>query len=88
MNRAAASIVLGLAVLCMPGKPASAYSAKTDAGGACSKDGTSCDVYCDNGDLAGWMYWDGSDWTDGVRSSDDFDTAARQICAAHSATCT
>jgi len=84
MTRAA----LGLIALCILASPAFAYSTKRDDGAACTKDGTACDVYCDNGDLAGWIFWSGQDWTDGVRSSEDFDTEARQVCAAHSATCT
>jgi hypothetical protein len=79
--------VVGLA-LCVFASPALAYTTKKDDGSACTKDGTSCNVYCDNGDLAGWIFWSGEVWTDGVRSSADFDIAAQQVCAAHSVSCT
>jgi hypothetical protein len=81
-------LAFSLIALCLFAGPACAYSTKKDDGAVCNKDGTACDVYCDNGDFAGWMYWDGNSWTDGVRSADDLDTEAREICAAHSQTCT
>src|SRR5579872_4403707 len=63
-------VAVGLA-LCLFLSPALAYTTKRDDGAACTKDGTTCEVYCDNGDLAGWIFWSGDAWTDGVRSSVD-----------------
>jgi hypothetical protein len=57
-------------------------------GGACAKDGSTCNVYCDNGQRAGSMNWNGSVWTDGVKWSPDMTEEARKICAANGSACT
>lgn len=65
---------------------ASAYRLQTPKGGSCSKDGSECQVYCTDeahkDKLAGSMYWNGSVWTDGVKSDEDQDTEAKKIMAA------
>ena len=69
--------------------PALAYTTQNESdGGACSTDGSACDVFCDNGQRAGTMYWNGSVWTDGVKWDEDFDTEASAICAANGSDCT
>lgn len=68
--------------------PASAYQLKKPPNGsACTKDGSECQVYCDNGSLAGSMYWNGSVWTDGVKWDPDMDGEARKIVAADGTAC-
>ena len=52
-----------------------------------SCDATSCTVTCDNGQYVGTMYWNGTKWSDGVRSSTDKDQLARQIVAAQGTAC-
>jgi hypothetical protein len=56
-------------------------------GGSCGKDGSTCNVYCDNGQLAGSMNWNGSVWTDGVKWDPDMNAEARKICAANGTAC-
>ena len=75
--------VLFVTALALPAV-AHAYSLK---GEGCEGNGNACQVYCDNGILAGEMYWNGSVWTDGVKWSEDKDTEARKICAANGADC-
>jgi len=53
----------------------------------CDQSGTSCKVTCDNGQPAGTMYWNGSRWSDGLRSSTDKDQLARQMVAAQGTAC-
>jgi hypothetical protein len=67
--------------------PALAYQLRTSNGGSCSKDGGTCNVYCENGQLAGSMNWNGSVWTDGVKSDPDMNAEARKICAANGSAC-
>ena len=56
-------------------------------GGSCSKDGSTCNVYCDNGQLAGSMNWNGTVWTDGVKSDPDMNAEAKKICDANGSAC-
>jgi hypothetical protein len=56
-------------------------------GKGCDRDGTECKVYCNNGNLAGSMYWNGSVWTDGVKWDKDRDAMAKKICAANGTAC-
>ena len=68
--------------------PASACQARSaSGGGSCSKDGSTCNVYCGNGQLAGSMNWNGSVWTDGVKSDPDMNAEAGKICAANGTAC-
>jgi hypothetical protein len=67
---------------------ASAYQLRSASNGPCAKDGSTCKVYCDNGQLAGTMNWNGSVWTDGVKWDPDMDAEARKICAANGRECT
>jgi hypothetical protein len=46
-----------------------------------------CVVTCDNGQQAGTMYWNGSQWSDGVRWHKDRDVLAKQIVAAQGTAC-
>lgn len=69
--------------------PASAYQLKAASNGAaCKADGSTCNVYCDNNQLAGAMNWNGSVWTDGVKWDKDKDAEARKIVAANGTACT
>jgi hypothetical protein len=84
-------ISLGLIALALTiaAAPASAYQLRSASnGGSCSKDGSTCKVYCDNGQLAGSMNWNGSVWTDGVKSDPDMNAEARKICVANGSACT
>lgn len=65
---------------------ASAYTTRTTSGATCSTS-SACHVYCNNGTLAGTMYWNGSRWSDGLRSDADKDVVARQIVAAQGSSC-
>ena len=85
MKLAYATLVVAIA---MASPPASAYQLKrTPDNGACKKDGSECRVYCDNGHLAGSMYWNGSVWTDGAKWDKDMDTMAKKIVAADGTAC-
>ncbi len=57
-------------------------------GDGCGGNGKECKVYCDTGQLAGSMYWNGSVWTDGVKWDKDKDKEAKAICKANGAGCT
>lgn len=80
------SIALGLAITCSPCS-SFAYTTKKADGSACTTS-SACNVYCDSGTLAGTMTWNGSRWSDGVRSDADKDVVARQIVAAQGTACT
>ena len=68
--------------------PASAYTLRHVGGGACVRDGSACDVLCDDtNELAGTMYWKDGLWTDGVKWNADRDAEARSICAANGTSC-
>lgn len=83
-----AAIVSGV-LLCVTATPALAYRLQNQSGGSsCPQDGSECKVFCDNGDLAGSMFWNNSVWTDGVKSDPDMDTEARKITAANGTACT
>ena len=49
--------------------------------------GDACTVTCDNGQPAGTMYWNGSVWSDGIRSNKDKDELAKQIVRAQGTAC-
>ena len=72
--------------------PASAYYLRNNNGGACAQDGSACNVFCQNpddswGPRAGTMYWNGSVWSDGVRSDADPYKVASAIVAAQGTDC-
>jgi hypothetical protein len=69
--------------------PAFAYQLKlaSDNSKDCQADGSTCQVYCNNGHLAGSMNWNGSVWTDGVKWDKDKDVEARMICNADGTAC-
>ena len=76
-------------VLTVAAAPASACQIRSAFnGGSCTKDGSTCNVYCDNGQLAGSMNWNGSVWTDGVKWDPDMSAEARKICTANGSACT
>lgn len=54
---------------------------------SCNSSGDSCTVTCDNGQRAGVMYWNGSRWSDGLRSHSDKDELAKQIVKAQGTAC-
>ena len=84
---ASVAITTGL-ILSIAATPASAYRLQKPNGDACSKDGTECQVYCDNKQLAGSMFWNGSVWTDGVKWDENQDAEARKIVNANGSACT
>ena len=59
---------------------ANAYDIK-----GCSSD--SCKVYCDNGQYVGTMYWNGTRWSDGLRSDKNKNVVASQMVAAQGSSC-
>ena len=44
-------------------------------------------VICNNGSNVGSIYWNGSKWSDGLRSSPDVNDVAKQIVAAQGTSC-
>ena len=83
------ALLAAIAVALLVASPASAYTLRNETnGGPCAADGKACDVICDNGNLAGTMYWNGNVWTDGVKSDPDKDEEAKKICAANGTACT
>jgi len=54
---------------------------------SCNSAGDTCVVTCNNGQRAGVMYWNGSQWSDGVRFNKDRDVLAKQIVAAQGTAC-
>lgn len=53
----------------------------------CDQSDTTCVVTCNNGQTAGTMYWNGSQWSDGIRSSTDRNQLADQMVAAQGTAC-
>ena len=43
-----------------------------------NSDKTEAKIYCNNGDLAGTFYWNGTRWSNGVNSESDIDALARK----------
>jgi hypothetical protein len=82
-------LIAVFAVSALLASPATAYSLRNETDqGECVADGSTCDVFCDSGSLAGSMNWNGSVWTDGVKWDEDQDTEAQNICAANGSDCT
>lgn len=54
---------------------------------SCNSSGDACTVRCDNGQQIGTMYWNGSRWSDGLRSSPNKDDVARQMVKAQGTAC-
>ena len=80
--------VISGVILCVTATSASAYQLKKQSGGGpCGKDGSACDVYCNNGQLAGSMFWNGSVWTDGGKWDSDMDAEAKKIVSANGSAC-
>lgn len=59
-----------------------AYAYKIDC-----KNSDSCDVFCDGGAFVGTMYWNGTQWSDGLRWSKDKDELAKLMVAAQGGAC-
>lgn len=49
--------------------------------------GDACKVYCDNKQFVGTMYWNGSKWSDGLRSDPSKDEVAKQMVNAQGSSC-
>lgn len=49
--------------------------------------GDACKVYCDSEQYVGTMYWNGSQWSDGLRSSPSKEEVARQMVKAQGSSC-
>lgn len=49
--------------------------------------GDSCKVYCADGSYVGTMYWNGTRWSDGLRSDPNKDVVASQMVAAQGSSC-
>ncbi len=79
--------IFALAIFAATSSAASYQLIQSPGGGGCTKDGTTCNVYCDNGKLAGSMNWNGSVWTDGAKWDPDKDTEALKIVAANGTSC-
>jgi hypothetical protein len=80
-------VLVVLALLVAGSQGVAAYQLKKADNTACTKDGSTCNVFCDNGQRAGSMNWNGSVWTDGVKWDSDMDRLARKIVAANGTAC-
>jgi len=78
-----ARLLIAGAVLLAPAA-ACAYSLSGDG---CNGNGNECVVFCNNGARAGSMYYNGSVWTDGVKSAKSREAMANLICAANGSAC-
>lgn len=70
-----AAFFLGIAVA----SAAHAYSLQCE--------GDACKVYCDNKEYIGTMYWNGSNWSDGVRWDPKKEVVAELMVKAFGASC-
>lgn len=68
-----------LAALLAVASTAYAYSLKCE--------GEKCKVYCDNGTYIGEMFWNGSNWSDGLRWDPDKDVVAKAMVKAWGTSC-
>lgn len=50
-------------------------------------DKTEAKVYCDNRDLAGTFFWNGTQWSNGVNSGTDIDALAKKQVALNGRAC-
>lgn len=79
--RTVALLPLLTAVLALP-LSAAAYNIQYNS------DKTQATVYCDNGGVAGTLYWNGSTWTTGAgMSGNDVDALARRLVASSGSAC-
>ena len=53
----------------------------------CNEANTSCKVYCENKSFVGDMFWNGSRWSDGIRSNVNKDVLAKEIVKAQGTAC-
>ena len=77
--------LLGLSLLAVSPALACEYG-KAD-GSDCVEDGSECVVYCEDGQVAGTMFWNGTVWTDGVKWDEDPGIEAQSICDANGSAC-
>lgn len=49
--------------------------------------GDACKVHCDNGQYVGTMYWNGAQWSDGVRSDASKEVVAELMVKAQGTAC-
>lgn len=78
MERLLKSAALAVAILTMG--MAGAHTIKC-------KSSDACDVFCDGGAFVGTMYWNGTKWSDGIRSSESKDELAKLMVAAQGSAC-
>ena len=82
MRRSFAFLVLASAIIVAG--PASAYSLEC-------KDGSNpCQAYnlkCKDGTFVGTIFWNGTQWSDGLRWDKDIDVVAKKMVAAWGAAC-
>ena len=71
---------VALAALAVTGT-ASAWSLK------CNDADDKCAVYCKNGNFVGDMFWNGSNWSDGLRWDKDRNKVAQQMVDAQGSAC-
>jgi len=84
-HRVIALLVLAAALLASA--TAFAWYTQKEDGSKCEKDDDTCYVYCNNHQRAGSMNWNGSVWTDGIRSDRDMNVVAKAIVAANGTAC-
>ena len=48
---------------------------------------TEAKIYCDNGQIAGTFYWNGSQWSNGVNSGGNIDELAKKQVALNGSAC-
>lgn len=83
-------LFLTLTALCLvaAATTANAYELRKPDGSPCEENGDPCNVYCRTlGTLAGTMYWNGDEWSDGQRWDKNRDVVARAIVAANGTSC-
>lgn len=79
--------IVGLLALAALAGPSRAQSYESEQGtNGCDGDGGGCIIRCYNGDVAGVMYFNGSTWSDGVRSG-SFEEVAYAILEANGTYC-
>jgi hypothetical protein len=81
------TIITLLTVVWAPSAFAYQLKLASDNSKPCLADGSTCQVYCNNGHLAGSMNWNGNVWTDGEKWDKDMDAEARMICKADGTAC-
>lgn len=86
-NNMKMKVAAAIALVLATAPAAFAYTTTKADGSGCVTDGSACLVRCASGVLAGTMYWNGTRWSDGVRSNADMDIVAKEIVAAQGTAC-